>query len=99
MNIDLKLKDCTLVEMKSELGTALNYDYYGTSERATENITFIFDDESCADFCDIDEYYGTFCYLANFFYKKEFSQYTKDEFLKEFSEYVNTKFKIREEDI
>ena len=96
MNIDLKLKDCTLVEMKSELDTERHYDYYSEYDRPTENITFYFDDGVRADFNDIDEDCGTFCYLANFFYKKDFSNYTRDDFLEAFSNHVEREFRLYE---
>ena len=94
MNIDLKLKDCTLVKISSELDIETHYDYYGENPRPTENITFYFDDGVRAEFSNIDEDCGTFCYLVDFFYKKDFSQYTRDEFLEAFSIYVKRDFRI-----
>jgi len=94
MNIDLKLKDCTLVKISSELDIETHYDYYGENPRPTENITFYFDDCVRAEFNNIGEDCGTFCYLANFFYMKDFSQYTRDEFLEAFSNHVERDFRI-----
>ena len=96
MNIDLKLKDCTLVEIRSELDIETHYDYYGENPRPTENITFYFDDDVRAEFNNIGEDCGTFCYLANFFYMKDFSQYTRDEFLEAFSNHVEREFRLCE---
>ena len=96
MNIDLKLKDCTLVKISSELDIETHYDYYGENPRPTENITFYFDDDVRAEFNNIDEDCGTFCYLANFFYMKDFSQYTRDEFLEAFSNHVEREFRLCE---
>lgn len=94
MNIDLKLKDCTLFEIRSELGIETHYDYYGEDPRPTENITFYFDDYVRAEFDNINEDCGTFCYLVNFFYKKDFSLYTRDEFLEAFSNYVEREVRL-----
>lgn len=94
MNIDLKLKDCILVEISSELDIETHYDYYGENPRPTENITFYFDDDVRAEFNNIGEDCGTFCYLANFFYMKDFSKYTRDDFLEAFSNHVEREVRL-----
>lgn len=95
MNIDLKLKDCTLVQIGSELGTRLIFDYYDDYWVPNETISFTFDDGTCVDFYEIDADQGCFTYIVSFFYKKDFSEYKKDQFISEFSEYVNVKPKVR----
>lgn len=89
MNINIKLKDCTLLSIASSLDVREHYDYYGSFDRPVQSVSFLFDDDSKAHFYDIDEYSGTFCYLVDFFFNKDFSETTKQEFICSFSKYVD----------
>lgn len=101
MNLNIKLKDCTLTDIESDIGTEKEYDWYGEICKAVVSINFIFSDGTDVCFNDIDSESGSFTYLANFFYQKDFSEYTKDQFISEFSEHVDvnpryykTQFKV-----
>lgn len=95
MDLNLKLKDHTLIKIESELDTERVYDYYGDYDRPTQDIRFIFDDGMIVDFLSIRDDSASFTYLASFFYQKDFSEYTKDQFISEFSEYVSVKPSVR----
>jgi hypothetical protein len=91
MDLNLKLKDHTLTKITSELDTERFYDYYDEYDRPTQDITFVFDDEMTVDFWSIRDDWASFTYLASFFYQKDFSTYTRDQFISEFSDYVDVK--------
>lgn len=86
MDLNLKLKDHTLTKITSELDTERVYDYYGDYDSPTQNITFVFDDGMIVDFWSIRDDSASFTYLASFFYQKDFSEYTRDQFISKFSE-------------
>lgn len=92
MDIDLKLKNGFLKKITSYLNTKTIYDYYGDYQIPMHDI--IFDFISCGSSVKytfhIDEDFGDFCYLVSFFYQKDFSELTVDEFVKRISEYVHT---------
>lgn len=93
MDIDLKLKNGFLKKITSYLDTDTIYDYYGDYQKPMHDITFEFhttENSGIKYRFYIDEDYGDFCYLASFFYQKDFSEFTVDEFLRQFSEYVHT---------
>jgi hypothetical protein len=95
MNINIKLKDCTLLSLASSLDIREKYDFYGNFDRPVQSVSFLFDDDSTVFFYDIDEYSGTFCYLIDFFYNKDFSETTKQEFIDSFSNYVDVEAEVR----
>ena len=93
MTIDLKLKDGVLNKIDSYLDTVTQYDYYNSWQNPVQTMTFEFstDDDKKIEcrFTDICEDYSNFTYIADFFYKKDFSETTIKEFIDCFSEYVN----------
>lgn len=92
MTVDLRLKDCSIVDIQSYLSTETIYDFYNDTERAISYITFVFHDpdsqeeykKSFVEFKIDDEDYADFCSIANFFYGKGFAEMTKEDFIRAF---------------
>lgn len=94
MDINMKLKNGFLKKITSYLSTKTVYDYYGDFQIPTHDIIFDFavidGSEVKARFVDINSDYGDFCYLVSFFYQKDFSEMTINEFVTSFAKYVHT---------
>ena len=92
MTVDLRLKDCSIVDIQSYLSTETKYDFYNDTERAISYITFVFYNpdsveeykRSFVEFKIDDEDFADFCSIANFFYGKNFTEMTKDDFIHTF---------------
>ena len=90
MNILINLKDCDLTGIQSYLSTETMYDYYGDYSIPYQELTFMFSNGVNVDI-KLGEDTGDFCYIASFFYNRNFSDMTKDEFLDSFTEYTRGK--------
>ena len=97
MDILIKLKDCELTSIDSELDTEKIYDFYGEYENATQYIDFIFDGKEKIGFKIKDEAYSDFCSIAGFFYQRDFSNMTKEEFIHNFKNELDADIYMRKE--
>ena len=84
----IKLKDCCVTYIGSSLTTENIYDFYGTNTRAVHEIAFYFDDNTKTQIFEVAESYGDFTTLISFFFGKDFSDVTKEDFVKTFCEFV-----------
>lgn len=84
----IKLKDCCVTYIDSSLTTENVYDFYGTDSRAVHEIAFYFNDNTKTQIFEVDENYGDFTTLTSFFFGKDFSDVTKEDFVKRFCEFV-----------
>lgn len=78
----IKLKDCSLVNIDSDIRVDKARYYYETDDIIQE-IGFIFDDGTDVT-CSFSETYNCFGIVLGFFYSRDFSNMTKEEFLKTF---------------
>ena len=84
VNVLIKLKDYDLIEIRSEMDTETVYDFYGDYETAIQYMTFKFSDGMCIEFKIDDRDCCSFCFIASFFYGKDFSEMTKAQFVDSF---------------
>lgn len=87
MNI-IKLKDCFLTYISSQLSTEEERGYYGNDVVAVQEIQFYFSDNTKTGTFYVPESYGDFMTLVSFFHNVDFSETTKKEFVKNFCKHV-----------
>lgn len=93
MDIIIKLADSDLVSIETDTRLKGDFDYYytePTDERYwNERFIFKFSDGSgyVADCSDVNKF--DFCAVVSFFYGKDFSNTTKEQFCKDFYYYLH----------
>jgi hypothetical protein len=109
MDVLIKLKDCDLVRIESNNDYFQERRDYYDDEKATYwygKFRFTFKEPKYGiEYCscvrtDCGEYYleeMDFTYIASFFYGKDFSEMTSNEFTKSFTKYVHGE-EIKEDD-
>ena len=91
MNILIKLKDCNLTEIGSEMSCKTVFDYYGDYETPIQYMSFTFDNNITV-YTVINNSDCDFCTVAGFFYGKNFGEMTQDEFIKSFLTEMDAEF-------
>lgn len=96
----IKLADCDLVSIDTETGLKGEFDYYYTEpidlRYWNERFILKFSDGASyvADCKDIEHF--DFCFLVSFFYGKDFSKTTRQQFCKDFYYYLHPDNELEE---
>ena len=78
--IIIKLKGCNVTDITSNI-IVDRAQYYYETDTVIQEISFIFDDNTTVDF-NFYDYDGCFSKVVGFFYGKDFSEITKDKFIR-----------------